>query len=201
MAALGSPLSFPMLIAELRRPSEGRNDARTVETGSAAVLIAVVAAVVTGLAVPAVSAGVRVTNADKVDGRHAVGSGATQTERARKLVATGKNGKLPNGIIARAPRASRSTRGPTTSSASTRSPSASMAEPARSDWSAASSPATRSRSRRSCCRSTWADARSSMSDSGIPRDTVSKPTVDRSSTPLHRAAAPTRSPRRRSRGS
>jgi hypothetical protein len=60
-----------------------------------------------GLAVPAVSAVVRVTNADKVDGRHAVGSGATQTERARKLVATSKSGKLPNGIIAKAPNANR----------------------------------------------------------------------------------------------
>ncbi|HZK49979.1 MAG TPA: hypothetical protein VFD47_00235 [Actinomycetota bacterium] len=69
------------------------------------VVIAVVAAAVTGLAVPAVSAVVRATNADKVDGRHAVGSGATQAERARRLVATGKNGKLPNGIIAKAPNA------------------------------------------------------------------------------------------------
>jgi hypothetical protein len=77
-----------------------RQDLRTV-------LIAVVAAAVTGLTVPAVSAVVRVTNADKVDGRHAVGSGVTQTERARKLVATGKNGKLPNGIIAKAPNANK----------------------------------------------------------------------------------------------
>ncbi|CAN5735416.1 hypothetical protein BH20ACT23_BH20ACT23_16350 [soil metagenome] len=71
------------------------------------VVIAVVAAAVTGLAIPAVSAVVRATNADKVDGRHAVGSGATQTERARKLVATGKNGKLPNTIIAKAPNANK----------------------------------------------------------------------------------------------
>ncbi|MGH2774532.1 MAG: hypothetical protein ACRDJT_03745 [Actinomycetota bacterium] len=70
-------------------------------------VVAVVAAAVTGLAVPAVSAVVQATNADKVDGRHAVGSGATQTERARKLVATGKNGKLPNGIIAKAPNANK----------------------------------------------------------------------------------------------
>ena len=79
---------------------ETRRDLRTV-------VIAVVAAAVTGLAVPAVSAVVRATNADKVDGRHAVGSGATQAERARKVVATGRNGKLPNAIIAKAPNANK----------------------------------------------------------------------------------------------
>ncbi|MGH2820516.1 MAG: hypothetical protein ACRDJ5_07680 [Actinomycetota bacterium] len=79
---------------------ETKRDLRTV-------VIAVVAAAVTGLAVPAVSAVVRATNSDKVDGRHAVGSGATRAERARKLVATGRNGRLPNGIIAKAPNANK----------------------------------------------------------------------------------------------
>ena len=79
---------------------EAKRDLRTAA-------IAVVAAAVTGLAVPAVSAVVRATNADKVDGRHAVGSGTTRTDRARKLVATGQNGRLPNAIIAKAPNANK----------------------------------------------------------------------------------------------
>jgi len=42
-------------------------------------------------------------NADKVDGRHAVSSGASVTSRAGKLVATNGEGRLPNNIIAKAP--------------------------------------------------------------------------------------------------
>ena len=43
-------------------------------------------------------------NADKVDGKHAVGAGATVTQRKGKLVATSPTtGLLPNGIIAKAP--------------------------------------------------------------------------------------------------
>jgi hypothetical protein len=44
-------------------------------------------------------------NADKVDGRHAVGAGASQEERAGRLVATNSTGRLPNNIIRRAPNA------------------------------------------------------------------------------------------------
>lgn len=46
-------------------------------------------------------------NADKVDGRHAVGAGASSTNRAGKLVATNAAGKLPDNIIAKAPDASK----------------------------------------------------------------------------------------------
>lgn len=38
-------------------------------------------------------------NADKVDGKHAVGASASKAKRAGKLVATNKNGRLPNDII------------------------------------------------------------------------------------------------------
>jgi len=38
-------------------------------------------------------------NAHKVDGRHAVGSGASKTKRARKLVATNSSGYLPSNIV------------------------------------------------------------------------------------------------------
>lgn len=43
-------------------------------------------------------------NADKVDGRHAIGAGASLADRKAKLVATdATTGRLPNNIIARAP--------------------------------------------------------------------------------------------------
>lgn len=44
-------------------------------------------------------------NSDKVDGRHAVGSAASRDTRARKLVATNREGFLPNDIIRKAPNA------------------------------------------------------------------------------------------------
>jgi hypothetical protein len=45
-------------------------------------------------------------NADKVDGKHAVGFNATSGERKGKLVATSRGtGRLPNDIIAKAPNA------------------------------------------------------------------------------------------------
>ena len=44
-------------------------------------------------------------NADKVDGRHAVGAGATLENRKGKLVATNSAGRLPNNIIGKAPNA------------------------------------------------------------------------------------------------
>ena len=46
-------------------------------------------------------------NADKVDGKHAVSAAAPPTKRANKLVATNRNGRLPNNIIERAPDADR----------------------------------------------------------------------------------------------
>jgi hypothetical protein len=46
-------------------------------------------------------------NADKVDGRHAVGARVSVAERRNKLVATNKKGYLPNNIIRKAPNASR----------------------------------------------------------------------------------------------
>lgn len=44
-------------------------------------------------------------NAHQVDGKHAVGSGASLTQRKGKLVATASNGRLPNNIISKAPNA------------------------------------------------------------------------------------------------
>ena len=70
------------------------------------VVVAVVAAAVTAGA-PALAHGVQhalfAHNADKVDGIHAVGAGATPSQAAGKLVATGGNGRLapkfmPNGF-------------------------------------------------------------------------------------------------------
>ncbi len=47
-------------------------------------------------------------NADKVDGRHAVGAGASVQQRKGKLVATNPTtGRLPNGILAKAPNSGR----------------------------------------------------------------------------------------------
>jgi hypothetical protein len=46
-----------------------------------------------------------VGNAHKVDGKHAVAAWASIAQRARKLVATNAQGKLPNNIINRAPNA------------------------------------------------------------------------------------------------
>lgn len=77
-----------------------RKDARTI-------VVAVVAASLTAGA-PAIAHGVKhalfAHNADKVDGKHAVASGATVKSRKGKLVATsGTTGRLPNNIIAKAP--------------------------------------------------------------------------------------------------
>jgi hypothetical protein len=70
------------------------------------VVIAMVTAMVTAGA-PAVAHGVQhalfAHNADKVDGKHAVGSGASVNSRKGKLVATSPTtGRLPNNIIAKA---------------------------------------------------------------------------------------------------
>lgn len=42
-------------------------------------------------------------NADKVDGKHAVGAKASPAKRKGKLVATNASGRLPNNILAKAP--------------------------------------------------------------------------------------------------
>lgn len=79
------------------RESAGR-DLRTI------VIATAVASVVT--AAPAVAE--MVTNADKVDGKHAVSSKATVDARKGKIVATHKKtGRLPNDIIAKALNADR----------------------------------------------------------------------------------------------
>jgi hypothetical protein len=70
------------------------------------IVVAVVAATVTAGA-PALAHGVQhalfAHNADKVDGKHAVGSGASTTQAAGKVVAAGANGRfapkfMPNGF-------------------------------------------------------------------------------------------------------
>jgi hypothetical protein len=74
----------------------------------AAVIAAVTAILVA--AAPAVGSAVvaRVRNSDKVDGYHAVGSGASIKARRGRLVATSpKSGRLPDNIIATAPNAKR----------------------------------------------------------------------------------------------
>jgi len=65
-----------------------------------------------GLSTPAIGSSVAsiiyADNADKVDGKHAVGSAATINQRKGKLVATsGQTGLLPNNIIKRAPDSTR----------------------------------------------------------------------------------------------
>ena len=71
------------------------------------IAIAFVTAAVTAGA-PALATAIDAMNADKVDDRHAVGSGASVDVRKGKLVATsGTTGRLPNDIIAKAPDADR----------------------------------------------------------------------------------------------
>jgi len=70
--------------------------------------LVLVAAVCLGVGLSAPAIGQTIVtyaqNADKVDGKHAVGAGATVTQRKGKLVATsGTTGRLPNNIIAKAP--------------------------------------------------------------------------------------------------
>jgi hypothetical protein len=48
---------------------------------------------------PAEPAAVSAINADRVDGRHAVGAGASKAARAGKLVATDQHGYLPSNIV------------------------------------------------------------------------------------------------------
>jgi hypothetical protein len=67
-------------------------------------VVAAVTAMVTA-GVPALAGSVvsYARNADKVDGKHAVGFSASIAGRAGKLVATNAAGRLPNDIIAKAP--------------------------------------------------------------------------------------------------
>lgn len=71
-------------------------------------LVALVALAV-GVTAPAAARSVVdfARNADRVDGRHAVGARASLTERRNKLVSTNKKGYLPNNIIRRAPDSAR----------------------------------------------------------------------------------------------
>lgn len=66
---------------------------------------------VVGLSLPAAAGQARAiyaNNSDKVDGKHAVGSGASTAQRKGKLVATNpRTGKLPNNIISQAPDAAK----------------------------------------------------------------------------------------------
>ena len=71
------------------------------------VITAVVVATLMQVGPPVVAATYDAVNSDKVDGKHAVGAGATASSRAGKLVATNADGKLPNSIIAKAPDAAK----------------------------------------------------------------------------------------------
>ncbi len=63
---------------------------------------AAVAVVVSGMVMATPSVASMVTNADKVDGKHAVSAGASVSQRAGKLVATSKQGYLPDNILKKA---------------------------------------------------------------------------------------------------
>ena len=70
-------------------------------------IVAVVVSLLTATAIGALAqerdgvgpAAVSSINADKVDGKHAVGSGASKAKRAGKLVATNGKGYLPKNIV------------------------------------------------------------------------------------------------------
>jgi hypothetical protein len=65
--------------------------------------VLVLAALVAFVATPAVGAMVYdAMNSHKVDGKHAVGAGASLSARSGKLVATNSKGRLPNNIIKKA---------------------------------------------------------------------------------------------------
>jgi len=68
---------------------------------------AAVAVVVTLLVTATPSLAAKVRNADKVDGKHAVGAKAGPAKRAGKLVATDRTGHLPPDIITKAADADR----------------------------------------------------------------------------------------------
>lgn len=77
---------------------------------NAKLVVVAAVAIALGLTAPAVGHGVHAKfahNADKVDGKHAVGAGSSVSNRQRKLVATNKSGYLPNNIIKQARNAAR----------------------------------------------------------------------------------------------
>lgn len=74
------------------------------------IVAAVTAAVTAGTPVVARTVADFARNADKVDGRHAVGAGASIEKRVGKLVATNGSGHLPNDIIRKAPEANNADR-------------------------------------------------------------------------------------------
>ncbi|MCD4535612.1 hypothetical protein LRP67_16085 [Nocardioides sp. cx-169] len=86
----------------ITRPRLFRREQLSRDLRSAAVALVVSVLV---LAAPSVAA--KITNADTVDHKSAVGAGASVKKRAGKLVATNKQGRLPNDIIAKAPDANR----------------------------------------------------------------------------------------------
>lgn len=74
---------------------------RAIRRDARVIIIAVVAASVTAAA-PAIAHGVHAAfahNADKVDNKHAVGSGASLSQAKGKLVATATNGRFPAKFI------------------------------------------------------------------------------------------------------
>jgi hypothetical protein len=83
---------------------------RLVRKHLTTILIAILVSALTAAA-PAIAHGVEhalfAHDSDKVDGKHAVGAGATKSQRKGKLVATNGSGRLPNDIIAKAPNADR----------------------------------------------------------------------------------------------
>ena len=66
-------------------------------------ILGVIAVWALAVSVPAVAHGVNhavfAHEADKVDGKHAVGAGASRDARAEKLVATNSKGELPTSIV------------------------------------------------------------------------------------------------------
>ena len=72
-----------------------------VKRNSQAILVAVVTATLVGTPSIARIIADYAKNADKVDGKHAVGAGASKSKRAGKLVATDKKGFLPRNILRR----------------------------------------------------------------------------------------------------
>jgi hypothetical protein len=63
---------------------------------------AVIAVIAASAVMAAPAAASYIANADKVDGKDAVGYGASQADRAGNLVATNSQGFLPNGILKKA---------------------------------------------------------------------------------------------------
>lgn len=77
---------------------------------NAKLIVVAAVAIMLGLTAPAIGHGVHAQfahNADKVDGKHAVGAGTSVANRQGKLVATDSDGRLPNNIIKTAPNSAR----------------------------------------------------------------------------------------------